>query len=285
MCSGCEGRMDILSVRVSQALFPIRQIYLMHSCLRPFARFGLIPFGGRSTAIKLKDGGVWVLASTPLDEETKNTIDNLGPVKRVWFEFYERVKLLMFHWRFIVSPDAVHYLFLGVFWFNAPFWRCSSQLGMFNWLTLNQANSRKPTLARSWLLRREQLNARAISPSFTMEVSAISVFLSFFFEFFKITDTVWGRDPPGTKYGFEDDARTLLSSLYTNISQNSQVKHWYFASPSWWLDINVAWMRIDSYFSGFKNKDIAFFHEESKSLIEADLLLNLPCKEQVKFHL
>lgn len=83
MCSGCEGRMDILSVRVSQALFPIRQIYLMHSCLRPFARFGLIPFGGRSTAIKLKDGGVWVLASTPLDEETKNTIDNLGPVKRV----------------------------------------------------------------------------------------------------------------------------------------------------------------------------------------------------------
>jgi len=38
-----------------------------------------------------------------------------------------------------------------------------------------------------------------------------------------------------------------------------------------------------SYFSGFKNKDVAFLHQASKTLIEADLLLNLPCKEQVKF--
>ena len=29
----------------------------------------------------MKDGGVWLLASTPLDEETKTTLDNLGPVR------------------------------------------------------------------------------------------------------------------------------------------------------------------------------------------------------------
>ena len=49
--------------------------------VRPFSRFGLVPIGGRSTAIKLKAGGVWVLASTPLDTETKTRIDALGPVK------------------------------------------------------------------------------------------------------------------------------------------------------------------------------------------------------------
>jgi len=50
-------------------------------CHRPFARIGLMTFGGRSTAIKMKDGGVWLLASTPLDEETKTTLNNLGPVR------------------------------------------------------------------------------------------------------------------------------------------------------------------------------------------------------------
>ncbi|KAG2358288.1 hypothetical protein BDR07DRAFT_1295481, partial [Suillus spraguei] len=53
----------------------------------------------------------------------------------------------------------------------------------------------------------------------------------------------WGRDPPGTNYGFEDE-----------------IKHCYF--------------------SGFRNKDVAFLHTPSKSLIEADLLLNLPANEQ-----
>ncbi|KAF5318766.1 hypothetical protein D9619_011061 [Psilocybe cf. subviscida] len=48
----------------------------------------------------------------------------------------------------------------------------------------------------------------------------------------------WGRDPPETKYGFEDE-----------------IEHCYF--------------------SGFKNKDVAFLHKPSKSLIEADLLMNL----------
>ena len=37
--------------------------------------------GGRSTAVKLSAGEVWVLASTPLDSETKTKLDELGDVK------------------------------------------------------------------------------------------------------------------------------------------------------------------------------------------------------------
>lgn len=51
--------------------------------------------GGRTTAIRLASGGVWVLASTPLTVETKAAIDRIGTVK------------------FIVGPNAVHHLFLG----------------------------------------------------------------------------------------------------------------------------------------------------------------------------
>jgi hypothetical protein len=47
----------------------------------PFTVFGLIAAGGRSIAIKLSSGDVWLLASTPLDEETKTKIDSIGPVK------------------------------------------------------------------------------------------------------------------------------------------------------------------------------------------------------------
>ncbi|KAJ7608124.1 hypothetical protein DFH06DRAFT_1379206, partial [Mycena polygramma] len=69
---------------------------------RPFARFGMIPIGGRSTAIKLKDGVVWVLASTARNPETKAKIDELGPVQY-------RVA------RYIIGADAVHHLLLGEF--------------------------------------------------------------------------------------------------------------------------------------------------------------------------
>lgn len=55
---------------------------------------------------------------------------------------------------------------------------------------------------------------------------------------------VYGRDPPDTKYGFEADVSAR-------------------------------------YFSTFANKDVAFCHHESKTLITADLLFNLPPTEQV----
>jgi hypothetical protein len=54
---------------------------------------------------------------------------------------------------------------------------------------------------------------------------------------------VWGQDAPGTAYGFEP-----------------AVQHCYF--------------------SGFANRDVAFFHPASRTLVEADLLVNLPPREQ-----
>ncbi|KAH0581849.1 hypothetical protein H2248_011527 [Termitomyces sp. 'cryptogamus'] len=143
----------------------------------PFARSGFIPFGGRSTAIRLKNGDVWMLPSTPLDPQTKTKIDELGPLK------------------YIVSPDAVHYLFLS------------------------EVKNAYP-------------EAKLIAP---VEVVDRLKDLKF--------DGAWGRDSPTTSYGFEDEIKAC-------------------------------------FFSGFKNKDVAFLHVESKVLIEADLLFNLPATEQ-----
>jgi len=64
---------------------------------RPFKRFGILPLGGRSVAIKLSDGTVWVLASTPPDDQTRKEIDSLGTVT------------------YIVSPNTDHHFFLAAF--------------------------------------------------------------------------------------------------------------------------------------------------------------------------
>ncbi|KAK4046668.1 hypothetical protein OIO90_006480 [Microbotryomycetes sp. JL221] len=44
----------------------------------PFARFGLIPIGGRSTAIKLDDGSLWIVASTALTPSTLSTLQEMS---------------------------------------------------------------------------------------------------------------------------------------------------------------------------------------------------------------
>ncbi|KAH9849551.1 hypothetical protein C2E23DRAFT_351528 [Lenzites betulinus] len=145
----------------------------------PFYRFNLFPVGGRSTAVKLSNGDVWVLASTPLDEATKTKLGELGPVK--W----------------IIGADNVHHLYLGEFKKQYP----DAKL-----IAVDEAIQKKA---------KEELKF----------------------------DGAWGADPPDTKYGFEND-----------------IQHCYF--------------------SGFNNKDVAFFHPASKSMIEADLLINLPAREQ-----
>ncbi|KAK0449588.1 uncharacterized protein EV420DRAFT_1338429 [Desarmillaria tabescens] len=149
---------------------------------KPFSRIGM-PFGGRSTAIKLQNGGVWVLASTPLDDATKTKLSELGPVQRVSM--------------YIIGADAVHHLFLTEFKTAYP-------------------------------------HAKLIAPQ-----DAIKRHNNKELKF----DGAWGLDASDTKYGFEDE-----------------IKHCYF--------------------SGFINKDVAFLHEASKSMIQADLLLNLPGTEQ-----
>lgn len=146
---------------------------------KPFSRFGVIPFGGRSTAIKLRDGGVWVLASTPLETETKAKIDELGPVK------------------FIVGPDQGHHLYLGEF---------------------------KKAYPDAKLIAVEEAIQKHKGEDIKFDGS-------------------WGKDAPDTKYGFEDDIK------------------WCFLR-------------------GFLTKEVAFFHKDSKSLIEADLLFNMPPNEQ-----
>ncbi|KAM5541758.1 hypothetical protein V8D89_004487 [Ganoderma adspersum] len=145
----------------------------------PFSRFNLFPVGARSTAIKLSNGDVWVLASSPMDDKVKQKLNELGPVK--W----------------IVGPDAVHHLFLGEF-------------------------------------KKEFPDAKVIAVH-----EAIQKKTKEDIQF----DGAWGKDHPKTKYGFEDD-----------------IKHCYF--------------------SGFKNKDVAFFHPASKTMLQADLLFNLPAREQ-----
>ncbi|TBU55408.1 hypothetical protein BD310DRAFT_933782 [Dichomitus squalens] len=145
----------------------------------PFQLFNLFPVGGRTTAVRLRSGDVWVLASTPLCESTKTKLRELGPVK--W----------------IIGADEYHHLYLAEF-------------------------------------KREYPEAKLVAVEAAREKKA-TYGLTF--------DGAWGADPPGTEYGFEHD-----------------IKHCYF--------------------SGFKNKDVAFLHLASKSLIQADLLFNMPAREQ-----
>ncbi|TFK97894.1 hypothetical protein BDV98DRAFT_573592 [Pterulicium gracile] len=60
----------------------------------PFTVFGLIAAGGRSIAIRHSSGGVWVLASTPLCEDQKAKIAEIGEV------------------RWIVAGGELHHLYL-----------------------------------------------------------------------------------------------------------------------------------------------------------------------------
>jgi len=148
---------------------------------RPFGRgpFGFLPWGGRSTAVKLSTGDVWVLASTPLTEDTKAAIDALGPVK--W----------------IISADIVHHIFLGQF---------------------KKAYPEAKVIGVDGIKEKKKLNKEDL-----------------------VIDGEYGVD--STLYGFEDEIKSC-------------------------------------YFSGFQNKDVAFLHVASKTLIVADLLFNLPGTEQ-----
>jgi len=143
----------------------------------PYSRSGLVPIGGRSTAIKLSNGGVWVMASTALNEPTFAKLAELGDVQ------------------YTVSGDPDHHDFLGEFKKAYP----SAKL-----IGMDQLAKKRPDLT---------------------------------------FDGAYGRDSPETKFGFEDDIKA-------------------------------------EFFAGHMKGDVAFFHPASKSLIEADLLVNLPPTEQ-----
>jgi hypothetical protein len=65
-----------MSETVIRAIGPYLTIFSV-----PFVRMGVLPIGGRSTAIKLKNDEVFVLVSTAADKETIDTINKMGTVK------------------------------------------------------------------------------------------------------------------------------------------------------------------------------------------------------------
>ncbi|PPQ73721.1 LOW QUALITY PROTEIN: hypothetical protein CVT26_010852 [Gymnopilus dilepis] len=152
--------------------------------------FGIWPIGGRSTAIKLQDGGVWVLASTPLDAETKSKLQELGPVK------------------YIVGADSVHHLFLSEY-------------------------------------KKAYPSAKLIAPEAAIERHDDKDL---------VFDGVWGRDPPSTRYGFEDEvSRSIFSGVFLIAHAFSQIEH---CDPRHSIACaNHMAFHVKSYFSGFLNKD------------------------------
>ncbi|KAI0711492.1 hypothetical protein C8Q76DRAFT_60115 [Earliella scabrosa] len=146
---------------------------------RGFTLFGLLPIGGRSTAIKLQAGGVWILASTPLTDDTKEKLVELGEVK------------------YIVAGNSFHNLFLKQYKEAYP-------------------------------------SAKLIGPEDIMKKKEL-VGLQL--------DGAFSASNPNPTLGFEDEIETC-------------------------------------FFSGFVNKDTAYYHKPSKTVIGADLLFNNPPTEQ-----
>ena len=146
----------------------------------PFLRFNVFPIGGRSTAIKLDNGNLWLLASHPLDQPTKDTLDGMG--KSV---------------DYIVCGDIEHTLYVRSY-------------------------------AETWP------EARLVGPDEIVQKEGAK---EGGLKYYRASDN-------GGKFGFEDEIEVVQ-------------------------------------FKGFANKDFAFWHKASKTLIQADLLFNLPAAEQV----
>ena len=87
----------VRGVAVDAATRVCEQDCLLIFC-SPFTRSGVMPIGGRSTAVKLTNGDLWVIASTPLTKETRAKLDELGG----------RVA-------YLVGPDVEHTMFLREF--------------------------------------------------------------------------------------------------------------------------------------------------------------------------
>ncbi|CAH7677057.1 hypothetical protein PPACK8108_LOCUS13654, partial [Phakopsora pachyrhizi] len=147
---------------------------------KPFSRFGVLPIGGRSTAIKLSDSSVWLLASTPLSDETKDSLNDFGPVK------------------YVALADIEHTSFAKEYRLAYP-------------------------------------EAKFFGPEGVSEKLGFKVF-------------EWKAD-----------------------GQNPMKTH---ASDTLGSEIKA------EYFGGFRNKDIAFLHVPTKTLVQADLVFNLPGNEQ-----
>lgn len=80
----------------------------------------------------------------------------------------------------------------------------------------------------------------------------------------------WGRDPPDAKYGFEDEVsfsdvaswHEHLISDYSCVLLNRSNTGWSHLKPSSVSPFSSR--KFNSYFAGFKNKDVAFLHKEGE---------------------
>ncbi|KAK4703291.1 hypothetical protein P7C70_g2925, partial [Phenoliferia sp. Uapishka_3] len=153
----------------------------------PFARGGVVPFGGRSTAIVLKDNTTWLIPSTPLDSATLQTLSALPPIAH------------------LVSPDLEHHLYLKSYLAAYP-------------------------------------DAKVYVPS---SVAA-----------------KWKKD------GAKEVDR--ISFIFGEGKGDP------------FEGVSGGEIKCADFGKAFVNEDVAFLHAPTKTLIEADLLFNLPCHEQVR---
>ncbi|KAL8291659.1 hypothetical protein RQP46_001917 [Phenoliferia psychrophenolica] len=151
----------------------------------PFARGNVIPFGGRSTAVVLKNGSTWLIPSHPLDAETLTVLKELPPVK------------------FLVAPDLEHTLYLKQYAAAFP-------------------------------------EAKLYLPSTVAK-----------------------------KYA--DEGATELQRLAFTFGDGG-------GDP--FVESTGGEIKSADFGKAFVNEDIAFLHVPTKTLIEADLLFNLPPTEQ-----
>ncbi|GAA6040839.1 hypothetical protein JCM8097_007741 [Rhodosporidiobolus ruineniae] len=161
----------------------------------PFSRMGL-PFGGRSTAVTLKNDDVFLAASHPLDPATLDTITSLGNVKH------------------IVMLDSEHGMYTKQYTDAFP-----------------QATLYLPPGGHS------KWESKGYLPSDSSKYF------------------VFGREPTTGDVGAAGTNDPLAKATDGEIQS---------------ADFSKA----------FVNEDLAFYHAPTKTVIEADLLFNLPPTEQ-----
>ena len=169
--------------------------------------------------------------------------------------------------RYIVGADVVHNLYLGMW---THYFRSSMSKII---ICVSKESTKSNILTRNWSRTRKWLrNRRDWS---LMEVrAAVGIGMNNMCE--SLTNT-WQPGESSLSTGSKTTcvSRFLLCTDHTDVPNIDKT---LVALSMQWIVLDLTWNL--SYFSGFRNKDVAFFHPASKSLIEADLLFNLPATEQ-----
>ena len=152
---------------------------------------------------------------------------------------------------------------------------------------MRQASSKRPIPMQSWLLSRKLSRRRRVKGWTLLGVSGASAFSVIVCSIWAFSlgrqaakPQVWLRGRGKSRITRCLPRPTHLGSTPYSVPQRCRLnhgKHFRHCSHLY------ATSRTPpcSYFSGFKNKDVAFVHKPSKTLIEADLLFNMPALEQV----